>query len=139
LSILVTARSGGAPIKTISSARDFLGEDFHLLTLGFLNSADSAILSAFFSSDQDRRSHAEQKAAGNPFFLEEYCRNSGQLGIPKRVRTALSEALFRLPIPIRRVAEILSFFEQPIDWSVLPRISGISEESFDSPFLLCGE
>ena len=129
LSILVTARSGGTPIKTISSSRDFLGEDFHLLTLGLLNPADSAILSSFFSSDRDRRSHAEQKAAGNPFFLEEYCKNSGQTGIPKRVRTALSGAIFRLSIPIRRVAEILSLFEQPVDWSVLSRVSGISGDS----------
>jgi hypothetical protein len=106
---------------------DFLGEDFHGMRVEALTPDDASVLASFLSVDRDRCALAERKAAGNPYFLEEYCRSSNLTVIPERIRISLSSSIAKLPRRTRRVAEALSLFDQPVDWNVLSDVTGTPE------------
>ena len=126
VSIVVTSRPEGISLKATKVLTEFLGERLHRMRLELLSPADSDTLSLFFASDPDRRIRAAQKAGGNPSFLEDYCRDPKPV-VPRRVRKTLSNMILKLPRRTRRVAEVLSLFEQSIDWNVLSSVAGTPE------------
>jgi hypothetical protein len=126
LSVVATTRPEGLPTRTTSVLRECLSGNFSEIAVDLLPPAEAHRLSAFLSVDPDHRAHAERRAAGNPGFLEQFCKSSSQT-LPKAIRKVLSDLIAALPAKTKRVGEVLSLFEEPATWDALAGVSEVPE------------
>ena len=126
LSVVATTRPEGLPTRTTSVLRECLSGNFSEIAVDLLPPAEAHRLSAFLSVDPDHRAHAEGRAAGNPGFLEQFCKSSSQT-LPKEIRKVLSDLIAALPAKTKRVGEVLSLFEEPATWDALAGVSEVPE------------
>jgi len=131
LCVVVTSRPGGIPRKTLQTCRDFAGPALEYIPLCALSDTDAESVASFLERDNDRRSVARQKAGGNPLFLEEYCK-SQKPGVPPVVRSTISKLISALPKQSRRVAEVLSLFEEPVSLEVLRQITTMPDADLEA-------
>jgi DNA-binding NtrC family response regulator/serine/threonine protein kinase/tetratricopeptide (TPR) repeat protein len=128
LPLLLTSRPDGAPPVSLRAIEEYSAARLHT-TLGPLGKAGECIAS-YLDTDLDRRSVAQQNSGGIPLFLEEYCKHQ-KSGIPPVVQRAILKLVRTLPENAKRIAEILSLFEKPVDRSVMRRIAGVSETDLE--------
>jgi DNA-binding NtrC family response regulator/tetratricopeptide (TPR) repeat protein len=125
--VAVAARPGNAFSRTLGSLRECLKGRLYEMPLEGLAASDARLLTSFLSVERDQRIRAEQNAGGNPGFLEEFCRRSTETVAPRRVRQILSSMILSLSREHRRVAEILSLFDEPTTLEVISNVSGLIE------------
>lgn len=130
LCIIVTSRPGGIAPRTLQNLKDYVGSDTEHIPLGFLSDAASESIASFLERDADRRSIALRKSGGNPLFIEEYCRHR-KPSVPPLVRSTISKLMSALPKQSRRVAEVLSLFEEPVSLDVLRQVAAIPDEELE--------
>src|SRR5688572_9168656 len=133
--IAITTRTGDAFTGIAASLRLTLGDTVREVALSPLTAADSGVLSSFLALDSDHRDRAEQRAGGNPWFLEEFCRSSSPAALPKPVRLTLSSVIATLPADACQAAEILSLFDEPATLDVIVEISGVPQAELKKTIL----
>jgi tetratricopeptide (TPR) repeat protein len=126
LCIVITSRPGGIAAKMSQAFKDYVGSALEHISLGHLQAADCDSIASFLEPDEDRRSAAVRKSGGNPLFLEAYCQNH-RPGVPRRVRSTVSNLVGKLPLESRRVAELLALFEEPVTLKLLQQVSGATD------------
>jgi DNA-binding NtrC family response regulator/tetratricopeptide (TPR) repeat protein len=128
LSVVATTRASGLSVRTTNLLRVCLSESFVQVVCDLLPTIETHRISAFLSMDPDHRARAEQRAGGNPGFLELFCKSPSPTALPKQVRQVLSGLITRLPTQTKRVAEVLSLFDEPTSWNVLAGVSEVAED-----------
>jgi transcriptional regulator with PAS, ATPase and Fis domain len=103
----------------MSLIKKYLGRNLHQMTLEYLSAEDADTVASFLLNDENGRTVVQERAAGNPLFLEEYSRNTAISAVPAVIRNALSQMIVKLPNHTIDIAQILSIFRHPIDATVL--------------------
>jgi DNA-binding NtrC family response regulator/tetratricopeptide (TPR) repeat protein len=130
LCFVITSRSGGFAPKLLQTLKDYVGSGLEHVSLGHLQAADCESIASFLERDEDRRIAAVTKSGGNPLFLEAYCKHQ-KPGTPQLVRSTISKLVAKLPKESRRVAEVMSLFEEPVSFNVLQQISGLESQDLE--------
>ncbi len=130
LCLIVTSWPGGVAPVMLEAFRHYADSAVQHISLGHLSDADAQCVASFLNRDLDRRTIVRERAGGNPLFLEEYCRNDTPR-VPPIVKDAMTTQVSALQKESRRVAEILSFFEQPASLEVLERVAGMTGEDLE--------
>ena len=125
LSLVVTRRPGGISPRAVGSLRESLAQNLFEVAVDPLTAAESRLMTSFLLKDEPHRLQAERNSGGHPAFLEEFCGNRSTTEIPKRVRQVVSGMIAGLPAPVRRVAEVLSIFQEPIALDVIADVSAL--------------
>ena len=127
IAVAVTARPEGISAKGMLSLRACLKDNLCEVAVEPLARSESELLSSYLSLDREHRIHAEKRAGGHPGFLEEFCKYASSKGIPSRVRQVLSSMILKLPPETKRIAEVLSLFDEPTTWEVIANVSAMPE------------
>jgi len=127
LSVVATARPSGVSNRTANQLRDCLSERFLEVSVEPLAPAEIEHVGSFLLLEPDHRARAQQRSAGNPGFLEQFCKNPSAAAIPKQVRQVFSALITSLPSHTKWIAEVLSLFEEPASWEVLFGVSEVPE------------
>jgi DNA-binding NtrC family response regulator/serine/threonine protein kinase/tetratricopeptide (TPR) repeat protein len=120
--LIVTVRHESLAVATLSAQASDLGSNFQHITVDALTPVAGAAMASHLETDSDRRPVAQEKAGGNPLFLEEYCKHPVP-DISARVQRTLANLVDALPEETRHVAEVLSLFERPVHHLILSQVA----------------
>jgi len=123
LLLILTGRPNQHLSKLSNTLHDYLADSFRRFHLDPLTATQSEDLVQYLDASPDRQRGVLQMSAGNPLFIEEYAQSDilSALKLPEHLQDAV-EWILSIPTPLRHVAEILSLFEQPIDFYILAKL-----------------